>query len=484
MASNPQPLLRGVRSGPGDTSAAGQHTPLSVLYVPAQARDRAVVRERLTRAGAVVTLAADVSDALQALSTKRFGLVVVDLASDRSGVATVRLIRAQFAGLPIVGVLDVSQPLVTAEALYAGANDLLPWPFDDRDVTAVLTAARDSMVVDPSPGRADIADRLILYSSAMRLVSASLKAAASRRTAVMICGERGSGRHLVARTLHERDHDYVNRPLVVVDCGMEGPEELERRLFGALPARTAEPAAAMACRVATASAVIAAQGGSLLLVNVADAPARVQARLAQILRDREVFSVDVQAMVPLDIRPIALEGPEVDGTVADGRLRRDLFERLAQVRIDVPPLRRRREDIPLLAAHLLRRACEAAGTGPMRFSRAALALLSSLPWRGNASELQDVVANAVGSARQPVIQIEDVLEHARFDAGPAESATPTATTLREARARFERECISATLLRHHGRVGEAAKALGIQRTNLYRKVRQLNVSRTLLAHRK
>jgi DNA-binding NtrC family response regulator len=229
--------------------------------------------------------------------------------------------------------------------------------------------------------------------------------------------------------------------------------------------------------------VIAAQGGSLLLTNVIDAPARVQARLAQLLRDREVFSTDLQETIHLDVRPIGLVGPDVDAALADGRLRRDLLERLAQVRIDVPPLRRRREDVPLLAAHFLKRACEAAGTGPKRFSRAAIALLTALPWRGNAGEMRDVIAAAVRATTHPVIQIDDVLDHVSFEAGACDTSGPP-VTLREARARFERECISAALIRHHGRVGDAAKALGIQRTNLYRKVRQLNVSRVLLSPRK
>src|SRR5204862_5408571 len=139
--------------------------------------------------------------------------------------------------------------------------------------------------------------------------------------------------------------------------------------------------------------------------------------------------------------------------------------------------------VALLAAHLLRRACEAEGTGTKRFSRAALTLFLALPWRGNATELAEVIRATVATTRQPVIQIEDVLEHVRFDAGSNLPGGPS-LTLRDARARFERECISAALVRHHGRVGDAAKALGIQRTNLYRKVRQLKISKALLTHRK
>ncbi len=363
MAANPQPFLRRVRLPGQDapsTHADGQ-SPLAVLYLPARVRDRVLVRDRLTKAGALVTVADDVPGALQALGARRFGLVVVDLATERTSIAAVRLICAQFPAVPVIGLMDTTQPLVASEAIYAGATDLLPWPFDERDVAIVFAAARDAVAVDPSPAAPGATERLFEYSASMRMVSAGLKSAASRRTAVLISGEDGSGRQLVARTLHERDHDYVTRPLAMVDCAAEGPNELERRLFGAVTDHDA--ASGLAVQATRTSAVIAAQGGSLLLLNVVDAPARIQTRLAQLLRDREVFSVDLQETIPLDFRPIAVAGPDVDEAMADGRLRRDLFERLAQVRVDMPPLRRRREDVPLLAAYFLKRACDTEGGG-------------------------------------------------------------------------------------------------------------------------
>ena len=477
-------FLRRVRSTRPIDVDSPQVGPLTVLYLPTSARDGAGVKERLAREGATVTLALDLTDALQALSSKRFMLVMTDLAADRTSISTVRLLRAQAPALPIVAIADPNFPILGSEAIDAGASDILPWPFDDQELAGVLAAARDAVAVDPSPGRVELADRVFDHSATMRTVSAAMKAAAPRGTAVLICGEQGAGKHLIARTLHERDHDYLTRPLVNIDCGAEGPHELERRLFGTVGDRPIDPEKPATPERATRdSAILSAQGGSLVLTGLAEAPARVQARIAQVLRDREVFSADLNEVIPLTLRPIGIVGPDVDLAIADGRLRRDLVERLAQVRIDVPPLRRRREDIALLAAHLLRRACDAEGTGTKRFSRAVLTLFLALPWRGNGSELREVISATVRGTRHAVIQLEDVLEHVRFDPGPVESRG-AAVTLRDARANFERECISAALVRHQGRVGEAAKALGIQRTNLYRKVRQLKISRALLSSRK
>jgi DNA-binding NtrC family response regulator len=135
----------------------------------------------------------------------------------------------------------------------------------------------------------------------------------------------------------------------------------------------------------------------------------------------------------------------------------------------------------MLAVHLLRELSEALGAPPQRFSRAALALLSALPWPGNGAELRSLVETLVRAVERPVIQLDDLLEFVRLD-GVSPRVDVTGT-LRDARARFERDWISAVLMKHQGRVGDAARALGIQRTNLYRKVRQLKVARTLLARK-
>ena len=481
MAIQTTSRLRGVSStqpipggeAPGDVR-------LALLYLPTAVRDRIVVRDRLARAGASVSVATDLSEALQMLAVRRFGLVVVDLAGESSAIATIRVLRAQHAAIPLAGVIDPADLSGAAKALSAGATDLLPWPFEDRDVQGVLASARDGVGVE-SPEAASGDDSLFVHSPAMRLMAEAVRGASARKLGMVLVGEAGSGRAIAARTRHALDHEYVTRPFIRVDCEASAGPDLERRIFGSVEfaAGSPEPAAESVSR---AGAVVAAQGGTLFLTHLSEAPARVQARLASILRDREAFSTDVNEVIPLDIRVIAAVAPDIDAAVADGRLRKDLFERLAQVRIEVPPLRRRREDLPLLAAMFLRRACQQERSAPKRFSRAALALLAALPWRGNAGELGSAVTTMVRSCRHPVIQLEDVLDHVNLDR--ASDPVDQTLNLRDARAQFEREYISRELIRHHGRVGDAARTLGMQRTNLYRKVRQLKISKTLLSSQK
>lgn len=468
--------LRGIKppSVAGETSVESR---LSVLYVPAGARDRGTVRDRLVRAGAEVTMAGDLAEALRILGSRRSRLVVVDLAGETQAVATIRVLRVQCPSVPVIAVMDPADPASCAEALSAGVADLLPWPFEDRDVQAALAVARDRAAADVAEGWPGPDEKLIVHSAAMREAVDQMRAASSRKTSLLFTGEPATGRSMLARGRHALDHEFVTRPFVVVDCGETGGPDLEHRLFGCV--RSTDGAAPKAEDVSRAGAVVTAQGGALLLVNVTEAPARVQLRLASLLRDREAYSLDAGEIIPLDIRFMASVAPDIEAAVSDGRVHRDLIQRLGQVRIEVPPLRRRHEDLPSLIGVFLRRACQEEQCSPKRFSRAAVALMAAMPWPGNASELKATIRALVQAVRQPVIQIDDVLGHVSLE-GVGKTASED-LNLRDARARFEREFISQALMRHHGRVGDAARSLGIQRTNLYRKVRQLKVSKALLS---
>jgi two-component system nitrogen regulation response regulator NtrX len=216
-------------------------------------------------------------------------------------------------------------------------------------------------------------------------------------------------------------------------------------------------------------------GGTIYVQNVAEAPTRVQARLARVLRDREVLLVETGEPIAFDIRPMAGVDAGFDRAVQEGRVRDDLFRRLSVIRIDMPPLRERQEDIPALTNSFLREICAQMRVPPKTVSRAALSLISALPWPGNAIELRTLLEAVVqGLHGGRGIGLEDLLAHVRLDGGSV-GIGGGGGTLKQARARFEREYIATILEQHHGRISDAAKALGIQRTNLYRKMRSLRV---------
>ena len=228
-------------------------------------------------------------------------------------------------------------------------------------------------------------------------------------------------------------------------------------------------------RVRRNSQLYEAAGGCLFLENVAALSARAQARLVRVLRDREVFSEEARDRIIMNVRVVAAADDSISTALEEGRLRPDLYERLSLIRIDVPALRQRREDIPLLATHFLKELCQASGTPLKTLTRPALTLLAALPWRGNVPELKGLLERLILLVPQGLIRLEDVLAHTPLEGSPG--PTRVDVTLRQARARFESEYIGAVLQHHHGRIADAARALGVQRTNLYRKMRRLNLMR-------
>ena len=201
----------------------------------------------------------------------------------------------------------------------------------------------------------------------------------------------------------------------------------------------------------------------------------MQGHLARVLREREAVLAETGATVAFDVRMMAGVDPGVDAAVQDGRVRAELFKRLSVIRIDMPPLRNRREDIPALANYFLREICGSRRIPPKTLSRPALSLIAALPWRGNAVELHLMLESIVaGLSGGKGIGLEDVLAHVRLDGGSV--VFSNTGTLRQARAHFEGEYIAHVLELHRGRISDAAKALGIQRTNLYRKMRSLHVN--------
>ena len=312
-----------------------------------------------------------------------------------------------------------------------------------------------------------------------------LDAAIASPGGVLLCGEPGSGRELFARAIHHATWKSFSgplegllrlsmrrppngRPFVTIDCGNR--DAFEERLFGTVLPVGAVPDVE---QIAEHSLLHASLAGTLVLHQAAEMPARLQVRLARILRDGEVRlkRTDGEALViQVPIRAMATAASPRGGALVP-----ELLERLSRAVVNVPPLRSRREDMPGLVRCLLGDLCEAAGLEPKTASRQAIELLAALPWRGNVRELEVLLRALVGKVSGRQIRLVDVLAHVRLDGQPA--TTTYSGTLREAREQFEREYVAAVLEQHRGRMSEAARALGLQRTNLYRKVRQLSVQR-------
>lgn len=408
-------------------------------------------------------------------------LCVIDLRQNGEALRTARVVRTQHPGAVVIGVADASRPASAADAIRAGVFDVLPRPVSARDLEALLSNAREQAALaasSPQPPWTPVAAMpygIVGTSASIRAVMELVERAAPGRCGVLVCGERGSGREMIARAIHAHAPGPPT-PFVKADCSGPDPESIELDLFGFIGKRPPKgpPERRSLERIGRACRLREADKGVLFLENLVDLPARVQARLVRVLRDREVFIEDGRTAVTLDVRPIASVDTAIEAAVEEGRLRPDLYERLSLIRFDLPALRQRREDIPVLATHFLKEICRSSGKPIKTLTRPALTLLAALPWRGNAPELRALLERLILLIPHGLIRLEDVLAHTQLEGTVSPSGHDA--TLRQARACFERDYIATVLQHHHGRIAEAARVLGIQRTNLYRKMRRLNLT--------
>jgi sigma-54-dependent transcriptional regulator len=261
-------------------------------------------------------------------------------------------------------------------------------------------------------------------------------------------GEPGTGREVLARETHRLAGGAANQ-FIVVECSGREPGELDADILR-LPAASGRT--------------------TMYLAHLAAMPLESQARLYRVVRESQTMAPGAEKLV----RFSASLDVSIAAAVEEGHLLQELADLMLPV--EVPALRQRKADVPLIADHLLVLAAERRGTPPRSFSRAASTLLSALPWPHNTPELSALVDLVASAVDRPVVELEDVLAHLRL--ATYTDRTATGLTLRKAREQFERECISAALIKHRGRMADAAQSLGIQRTNLYRKIRQLKVPRS------
>lgn len=307
---------------------------------------------------------------------------------------------------------------------------------------------------------------LVGTSEAARRASAAAEQAAARRTPLLLSCESGCRPREIAEFVH--GHGTPGGPFVWLDCTASDPAGVERTLFGLASSR---PLPADLEVLGLDSLLLAAGAGTLFIDAIDELPAAAQRRLARVLRDGEARTVSRHDAVPVTCRLIASASPDLATEVRNGRFRQDLYRRLAADRILVPPLRQRPEDLPAIIAALLPSLDDGR---PRRFTNPAMTVLSALHWAENIDELAELLPPILARAGTEVRQ-EDVLSHLPIDGA---FARPDLTaSLREARHRFEREYIAAVLERHRWRMVDAARALGIERANLYRKTRQLGLSR-------
>jgi DNA-binding NtrC family response regulator len=417
-----------------------------ILLLGPDATERTELAATLEQLGHDVTVRA--AGALTDDTIDRFDAIVVDLAAGQDALRFLRRQSRQPARVPTVCVADRRRPDASSEALRLGAVDIIGRPVHAEAIAAALGNAREfsSLQTDrrevPAPVEA-IPEGMFGPSPIMRSVLTLARRVGPSRCAVLIVGERGTGREMIARVIHTSGARN-GQPFMKLSCSAVSEGELRR-------------------------AVAAASASTIYLENLGELPLDLQEKI-----ERHITTTASDGGSESDSpRFIAGAVPRIWTQIDRGEVRRSLIEALSIVKIDLPPLRQRQEDISLMALHFLKVACERNGTPPKTFTRAALTVLAALPWPGNASELQSLCERLAVIVPRGVVLLEDVVGNVNFDT--AKTLGRSKETLKAARDRFERDHIAAALQFHRGRMGSAARELGIERTNLYRKIKQLGI---------
>ncbi|MEK7329747.1 MAG: sigma-54 dependent transcriptional regulator [Candidatus Eisenbacteria bacterium] len=446
----------------------------TILVVDRESTATAALIAFLRGHGMKVLWARDGEGAYHVLDATRVDALVAPLRAPRiDGVAVCRHARERHPEACVVLSADAAGARMAAGALGAGAHDILPRPVDRERLLAALERGlaqqRLAARLVEMEGRLDERFGVAPFtgrSRAIARVMEQVRHLASTHTAVLIEGEAGTGKSLAAQAIHQNS-PRRNEPFVWIDCGALDEPLLERELFGREPGASSEGDGAQRGRLELAD------GGTLLLEEIDELPPGAQVRLLRVLQDRAFERVGGKATLKSDVRLITATRRDLAARVREGRFREDLFHRLGVVRIVMPPLRDRREDIPLLVERFLIESSRGRGRGVKGVTRGVLDRLMGHPWPGNVHELRVTIEGMVMVARSgralDLADLPQALCPPEGEAGRLEISV--GMTVEEA----ERQLIAATLAHARNDKPRAAALLGIGLRTLYRKIKEYGI---------
>jgi DNA-binding NtrC family response regulator len=457
-----------------------------VLVVDDHELYRRAVERILVRAGYDVFTARDANEAMQRVTREPLDLVLCDVKMPGiSGLELVRQIREHEPDLPCIVITGYGGAEASLEALHAGAYWYLEKPVEPahHDVLRRLAAqaiehgrlkTENRLLQRQLQGRYRF-ENLIGSSPALQSVLDVVERVADTDSTVLVTGESGTGKEMVARALHWNSR-RAERMLVTVNCGAIPEELLESELFGHVRGAFTNAVSHREGRFSLAN------GGTIFLDEIGDMSPNLQVKLLRVLQDRTFEPVGSSQTVKVDVRVIAATNQRLEQAIRERRFREDLYYRLNVIPIEVPPLRERREDIPLLVSHFLNGATEEKQFGPCTLTAEALELLIRHDWPGNVRELENLIERLVVLKGEGEIGVAELPEPLRAGsspaahAGPRESLPQTGLSFHEVVDRFEADLIRQALERTHWNKNQAARLLGLNRTTLLEKIKKKGLS--------
>jgi two-component system, NtrC family, response regulator AtoC len=409
-------------------------------------------------------------------------LVLLDVRlPGMDGIEVLERIKAIDEHVEVVLVTAVQTVRAAVAAMKLGALDYLTKPFDEDEILPLIRRALERRALDREVVylRSELArerdfDQLIGQHPLMQQLYQLISAIAGNPLTVLIVGESGTGKELVARAIH-RQGPRRDEPFVPVNVAAISEALLESELFGH------EKGAFTGAVSRKLGKFELAQRGTLFLDEIATLRVDLQAKILRVLQEREIERVGGTRRIPVDVRVIAATNADLRRAIQGGSLREDLYYRLNVVQIAVPPLRDRRDDIPLLIAHFIRRSNHLLHKRVTGVSPAALDVLMAYGWPGNVRELQNVIERAVALADRTVVEVKDVPLDLMLPDMRQLVDDPTSLPLREARERFDRQVILRVLERVRWNQSEAARLLGLHRNSLKMKLLAWGIDPVTLA---
>jgi len=445
-----------------------------VLVVDDEPSILTTLQKALSLEGYTVDVAGGVRIAEEKLAKKSYDIALFDVAlPDGDGVSLLERIRTQGSDLPIVMMSGHASIDAAVRATRLGALDFLEKPLSTDRLLLVLDntlrLVRAEAEARTLKAQAGQLGELIGESRSMVALREQIARAAKASATVLVTGERGTGKELVARAIHLAGK-RVKGPLEKMNCAAVPSELIESEMFGH------EAGAFTGATKQRRGKFERASGGTLFLDEVGDMPMPMQAKLLRVLQEREIERVGGHETIKVDVRVVAATNRDLEALSQKGEFRADLYDRLNVVPLALPPLRARREDVPVLARHFLGLAMAANDRPGMVLTDAAVDVLTGYGFPGNVRELRNLIERLVILTPDAKIDAEDV----RVCLGSASTATPTGlfrpgTPFRVLSEEAERRILEEALAHYGGAMAATARGLGLERSHLYKKCKALGL---------
>jgi two-component system nitrogen regulation response regulator NtrX len=449
--------------------------PYRILVVDDETAIREAIRMTLEYEGYRVDEARSGQEGIDKATKTDYDAILLDIKMPvLDGIEVLENLKEQKVPAPVIMVSGHADIQTAVECTKRGAFDFLEKPLNrDKLLLSVRNAVRTQKLEEQVGELREEKEReyqLVGDSAVMKDLRAQIERAAPTKATVLIQGESGTGKELVAREIH-RASSRKSMPFVQVNCAAIPEELIESELFG-----HEKGSFTGAVRKQTGK-FVAADGGTIFLDEIGDMSLRTQAKVLRVLQEGEVEPVGSATVVKVDVRVIAATNKDLVEEIRGGRFREDLYYRLNVIPIRTPPLRERREDIPLVAQHFAALFAQEHNKHPKTFTPAALRALQDAPWRGNVRELRNMIERLVIMVPADTVDVTDLPAEFFRAATEIISSAMHLSKLQDFKDEAEKAFILAKLREHGWNVSKTAEAIDTPRSNLYKKIEQYNIKR-------